>query len=270
VVVFDVSDPSFPKEVGTIPTSGEVTSIQVAEGLIFFTDTNRELMIYEVQNAAQPKLVGQYILDDADWDLCIAGGKAYLVDGKSNLRIIDVASPGKPVEVGRGRTQGDADGIYVQDEYAFVADGGNGLAVFDVSMSNAMHQVRKHDLPGEAKDVFVKGATAYVVGPDGQMWTVNVFDLKPQPLLEAGGYATPNPFLPVCGQNAYFNFKTRDAGVGFVIRIFNLRGRLQRTLTQTREWDGRSESGHLCESGVYVYQIEADGRHASGKVVLIK
>ena len=158
----------------------------------------------------------------------------------------------------------------MQGEYAYVADGWNGLAVYDVSVAHAVHLVRKYSLPSAAKDVDVQGTTAYVVGPNGEMWTVDVSDNKPQPLLAEGGYATPNPFLPMLGQKVYFNFKLTNPNGVFTIRIHNLRGHLQRTLTQTREWDGRGENGHLCEGGVYVYQIEADGQRVSGKVVLIK
>lgn len=88
--------------------------------------------------------------------------------------------------------------------------------------------------------------------------------------LADGGYATPNPFLPLRGQKVFFNFRFEAPPDTYIIRIYNLRGRLQRTLTGTREWDGRGDSGHLCEGGVYVYQIEADGRRVSGKVVLIR
>ncbi|MBN1594484.1 hypothetical protein JW933_01020 [candidate division FCPU426 bacterium] len=82
-------------------------------------------------------------------------------------------------------------------------------------------------------------------------------------------YAWPNPFLPMLGQKTVFSFAV-SAGGHFTIRILNLRGRVVRRLNDTFEWDGRSEAGHMCEGGLYLYQIEAEGRRMSGTIVLLK
>jgi hypothetical protein len=84
------------------------------------------------------------------------------------------------------------------------------------------------------------------------------------------GCAYPGVFMPGRGQKTEFVFKNQDARMDILIKIYNLRGQLVRTLANTREWDGRGDSGHLCEGGVYVYQIEAEGQRVSGKVVLVK
>jgi len=88
--------------------------------------------------------------------------------------------------------------------------------------------------------------------------------------LSRGGYATPNPFTPMTGQRTNFNFFLKDIESGFVIRIYTVRGRLIRTITREREWDGRNDRGELVEGGLYIYQIEAEGERVSGTVVLIK
>jgi hypothetical protein len=88
--------------------------------------------------------------------------------------------------------------------------------------------------------------------------------------LNKGGYATPNPFVPTRGQKAFFNFYLNDINSSFIIRIFTIRGRLIKTLTQQREWDGRKENGEIVEGGLYIYQIEAENKRVSGSVVLIK
>ncbi|MCK5241357.1 T9SS type A sorting domain-containing protein [bacterium] len=85
-----------------------------------------------------------------------------------------------------------------------------------------------------------------------------------------GGYATPNPFIPAAGQTVYFNFQLHDTNAGITIRIMNIRGQVVRTIRNEKTWDGRSENGRLCEGGVYIYQIEAENKRVTGKVVLIK
>lgn len=88
--------------------------------------------------------------------------------------------------------------------------------------------------------------------------------------INQGGYATPNPFTPTTGQKANFNFFLKDINSTFKINIFTIRGRRIRTITDSREWDGRNDQGRLVEGGLYIYQIEAEGRRVSGTVVLIK
>jgi concanavalin A-like lectin/glucanase superfamily protein len=90
------------------------------------------------------------------------------------------------------------------------------------------------------------------------------------PLLETGGYATPNPFLPKLGQKAFFNFQLNDPNQNYSIRIMSRNGRVVRILRNVNEWDGRNDSGNLCEGGLYIYQIEVGKQRVSGEVVLIK
>lgn len=125
-------------------------------------------------------------------------------------------------------------------------------------------------------EIFVEGNSGEAVFDSVRIYAPDIPTTTPTmtPTLTAlfpeGGYATPNPFLPLLGQKAIFNFRFENPNAVYSIRIYNLRGHLQRTLNNTHEWDGRSESGNLCEGGVYVYQIEAEGKRVCGKVVLIK
>jgi len=88
--------------------------------------------------------------------------------------------------------------------------------------------------------------------------------------ITSGGFATPNPFTPTTGQKTNFNFFLSEINAGFKIKIFTIRGRLIRTITTEREWDGRDDQGRMVEGGLYLYQIEAEGKRVSGTVVLIK
>lgn len=88
--------------------------------------------------------------------------------------------------------------------------------------------------------------------------------------IEQGGYATPNPFTPTTGQTTNFNFFLANFDATFKINIFTLRGRRIRTIIDRREWDGRNDQGQIVEGGLYIYQVEAEGKRVSGTVVLIK
>lgn len=62
------------------------------------------------------------------------------------------------------------------------------------------------------------------------------------------------------------------------IRIYNVVGKLVRTLIQeeqfpgnyTTQWDGRDDSGRYVSSGIYIYRVQAGGFEKSKKMVFLK
>jgi hypothetical protein len=87
---------------------------------------------------------------------------------------------------------------------------------------------------------------------------------------QQGKFAKPNPFMPNRGQKTYFNISLQAPGADFTINIMNVKGRRVCTLNNTAEWDGKDNSGKICESGLYLYQLESGSQRASGTIVLIK
>ncbi len=97
---------------------------------------------------------------------------------------------------------------------------------------------------------------------------------------------TPNPFSPYhTGLNIQYIINSLEgAGVEVTIKIFNMSGKLIRTLLDKQmktvgylnieKWDGKNDNGNWCTNGRYILQIEI--KDASGKkqylypVVLIK
>lgn len=242
---------------------------------IYVIDTQN--VVIRVYDQSDPtKLLCVLPLPYQTWGIYICGRYAYLVNGQGTLAVMDISDPNNPRDIGRYQTGGEAAGISGYGNYVLVADGPEGVAVYDASMSSDMRMIKRVTIIGNvgnvnARSISVenKARQAYVVIPGGAVLAMDLTEFAEVPSFSEGGYATPNPFLPRRGQKAFFNFRF-EVPTAFTIRIYNLRGRLQRTLSGTREWDGRGESGHLCEGGVYVYQIEAEGKRVSGKVVLIK
>jgi hypothetical protein len=87
------------------------------------------------------------------------------------------------------------------------------------------------------------------------------------------GRACPNPFNPT----TKVAYSTAERGrVG--IRVYNLAGRLVRTLVDAPQepgehdavWDGTTDSGVRAASGVYFIRMEAGGFEAVDKLVLLK
>jgi len=78
------------------------------------------------------------------------------------------------------------------------------------------------------------------------------------------------------GLNDVANFEYANPNnKGVVCRIFDIRGALVRQLdigqTETSFiWDGKDEKGRVAPSGVYIYQLEAEGKVINGTIILAK
>ena len=101
-------------------------------------------------------------------------------------------------------------------------------------------------------------------------------ELKPKENILLPNY--PNPFNP----ETWMPFVLAEEAE-VEIRIYDVRGRLVRELRLGRlgtgyyiqkgragHWDGRNESGELVASGVYIYQLTANGRRLVRKMVVMR
>jgi hypothetical protein len=83
----------------------------------------------------------------------------------------------------------------------------------------------------------------------------------------------PNPFNP----RTSIRFELPDARP-VRLQVFDLRGRLVRTLVdaplppgrQEVAWDGRNQAGRLVGAGTYLYRLEAGSFTGSGRMLLVK
>ncbi len=88
----------------------------------------------------------------------------------------------------------------------------------------------------------------------------------------------PNPFNP----ETWIPYQLKEAS-NVTIRIFDLRGKLVRTLelghkeadfyrsrSDTAYWDGRNEFGERVASGIYFYQLQAGSFAALKKMLILK
>jgi hypothetical protein len=87
-------------------------------------------------------------------------------------------------------------------------------------------------------------------------------------------HAYPNPFNPM----TRIAYSTKETGP-VTIEVYNVAGKVVRTLLDTEleagakgfvVWDGTSEAGEKCASGVYFYRIAAPGFTESHKMIMLK
>ena len=86
--------------------------------------------------------------------------------------------------------------------------------------------------------------------------------------------ATPNPFTPNgdnINESTQFNVDLPDDVEIDEINIYNIKGRLIRTLTDNQtSWDGTDQFDKTVEGGIYIYQIKTGTGIVSGTVTLIR
>lgn len=104
---------------------------------------------------------------------------------------------------------------------------------------------------------------------------IYVAGVKPVPQIASFGLLqnNPNPFNPV----TYVEF-VLDRTTPANVRVYDISGRIVRTLVNETLstgkhraiWDGRDDRGAAVASGVYVCRLEAEGKIATRKMVLLK
>jgi hypothetical protein len=105
----------------------------------------------------------------------------------------------------------------------------------------------------------------------GDLTSIKEIDSAPADYLLGNNY--PNPF----NNTTKIDFYVRENS-SVNLSIYNSLGQKVRTLYNTDagvgeysiRWDGRSDDGRYCASGVYIYRLQLKGSEVSKKMVLLK
>jgi hypothetical protein len=97
LVVVDVTNPQAPVQSAQIPLPEIPNRVRSAGNLLYVSDLNSGLLIYSISNPKSPVLVTQYKLSTAVTDSAVDGNLAYLAAAESGLVILDITNPAAPV-----------------------------------------------------------------------------------------------------------------------------------------------------------------------------
>ncbi len=173
LLVFDIANPSNPRQVGKFETSVAVEMAVAVSGIYAFL-TGGDLFVLDIAVPATPRLVGGYLTDGYARGIAIVGDLAYVADGVAGLRVLDVSDPQAPLAVGQVDTAGEAWGVAVSGNHAYVANKWGGLLVVDISNPSELRSIGTVDSSGDARGVAVAGNYAYLA--DGDLQVVDVSD----------------------------------------------------------------------------------------------
>ena len=205
--IFDVSDPSDPKEVGFIRTQGQARSVAVSQGYAYVADFGFGLSIIDISDPGNPTEAGHYETSPYASTVAVSGGYAYVTDYYGFV-IVDIRDPMNPVVVGNYETSDSAQGIAVNGGYAYVANSENGLVIVDISDMESPAEAGHYDTAGDAWSVTVSGEYAYVADSDNGLVIVDISD--PGNPTEVGDYDAAGDAwnVAVSGGYAYVAFGT--------------------------------------------------------------
>jgi len=161
VTIADLSDPSQPQTLATLPGSGPLWQLATAGNLAAATDVG-DLVLFDISNPAAPVWITRYDLNRYIKDVELKGSYAYMVLDNDSLRVADVSDPAHPKEKG---TLDIEKGTQLALEGARAVITGDGLLtiadVSDPSQPTELGQLTL-DYSREPSSVLLAGAVAYL------------------------------------------------------------------------------------------------------------
>ncbi len=133
--IIEISDPSLPRKVGSVPSSGQAFDVTVDGNLLFLADGFAGLQILALDDPASPAFLGSMAPGGKVRAVQAAGNFAYLAitDGTGSLAVIDITDPANPLPVGQLSAGSSARDIEINGPWAYLLDEDGTLAVIDIS-----------------------------------------------------------------------------------------------------------------------------------------
>lgn len=195
--VFDVSDPSYPVQVGYHETAGSLVGLagDYAPYILKTMTGSNYVHIMDISDPTAPSPIGSYFTPAMTYDLDVAGNYAFVACWWDGLRIIDFSNPASPQMVAHvlgwendqsipGEEYCFAQAVAVQGDYAYVIDympfedqDTKGLYIIDISdPANATVINRFADVSSRCWDIAVQGDVAYLADSNGGLELINIAD----------------------------------------------------------------------------------------------
>ncbi len=182
VQVIDVSNPSNPRDLGSISSSNSLTFddlsttddkpwLYVSTHLITTQSTTYGFDIYDTSNPnSLPTLAGQFTASDPLYKtyfthIFASGSYLYVTDqnfiAQHNLRIFNVDNPSSPIQLSSISLYNYVNELYVSGNIAYLLIAKD-LLLIDVNNPSAPHSISTFTTTANCTSIFVNGTTAYL------------------------------------------------------------------------------------------------------------
>jgi len=128
--IIDISNPSYPTEVGYYGQIEDAQSVYVNDNYAYVSDIYVGLLkVIDISDPYTPHEVATVSAQPFLRDVDGSGDFVYALGDWAGVYVFDVSGPTNPMEVGYFNTGGYARGIYAEGPAIFVADGGCGFYI---------------------------------------------------------------------------------------------------------------------------------------------
>lgn len=299
--IFDLNpDPTNPQLVWHNPTGDGHDAAVIGDRLYDFHGSSGTF-IYDVSNPASPQLLGaitdpSIFYHHSGW-VSEDGQFLFICDElamhpRADISVWDISNPGNPQRIGEfADPNATVHNLIVKGNYAFTSYYSAGFRVFDISNPAQITIAAEYDtnpLTGEG----LHGAFGvYPLAPSGNIYVSDwdnglfIFSFSDSSVTNSDppGMALPdnfklhqnypNPFNP----NTTIQYELPHQ-TPITIVVYNMLGEKVSTLISTVEsagvhaveWDGKDDLQNPVPSGIYFYQMSAEGFSEARRMILLK
>jgi hypothetical protein len=245
----DVSDPTNPVDIGSLPFHGSQAVISgdylYFIGLMGDYGYKNDLHIADISDPGAPSIITTFETVHGAIDLNVINNLVYLMDGY-RLRIIDTSSLNNLQEVGSYGELEPAWDTAVAANHIYIASGKHGLRIIRATNPANPFLLATYDAGGTADHIATLGQYAYIFGEDQRrIWDVT----EPAQPIQLGSSETISPVYDVAIAG------TMAAIVDGDLRLFDVSDPLNPSQTAVYETPGIAYGVALSNSQVYI----ADG-----------
>jgi serine/threonine protein kinase len=183
MLIFDISNPSDPKQVGFVRTDSYAMALESQGDYVYYpefiemgeTGNPSSLRVFELSNPAAPTQVGEAVLTTLAptvMGIDIAGNYAFLGDQNTGLHIFDISNPVQPVEVGSLFEIRMVMDLVVVGDKVFTASYGS-VNVIDISDPTNPTLEDMVPTSGLSMGIYAIESTVYVADFDGGLVIFN-------------------------------------------------------------------------------------------------
>ncbi len=176
--VWDVSVPTNPVLVGSLPVDWFPKHVVVSEGLAYVSTGHEGLRIIELGDGSSPTEIGRFDVMTLAYRVDKVGDVAYVAYSSSGLVALDLSDLDRPELLGRLDIPGTARDLDVDGDLVYVADSDAGLRIVDVSDPMMPVEIGFN----EARDgwrVRVQGSFAYMIeSVVNEPYWLRIFDIS--------------------------------------------------------------------------------------------
>jgi hypothetical protein len=205
LTIIDVSNPSNPREAGSLSTQYGIRYFTVSGNYAYVLSYSSGFRVIDISAPDSPHETGSCSLPSYPTGLCISGSYAYVITNSSGLRVIDISAPNAPAETGYCDLPVYPRRISVSDSKAYVVTSSSGFRVIDVSFSTSPVELGYYG-SDSVEDTCISGNYAYTL--EGSNLNVVDISVSSSPKLTSSCYVGYPDTVHLRGNYAYLHFSS--------------------------------------------------------------